>query len=50
MGSSTRDVQARLMSRYRIMAKIAHGNSALLRLNEGGNNSSFCQNAGISAA
>jgi len=47
---STRDRQARLMSRYRIMAsKAAHGNSALLRVNEG-DNSSFCQNAGILAA
>jgi hypothetical protein len=50
-GSSTRDLQARLMSRYRMMAsKTAHGNSAPLRLNEGGDNSSFCQNAGILAA
>jgi len=30
-------------------SKTAHGNSALLGLNEGIDNSSFCQNAGILA-
>jgi hypothetical protein len=46
-----RYLQRRLMNRYRMMAsKTAHGNSAPLKLNEGGDNSSFCQNAGILAA
>jgi hypothetical protein len=31
-------------------SKTAHGNSALLTLDEGGDNSSFRQNAGILAA